>query len=85
MGMPPLPTTSSFAIRRQPTPILPQPRMPLTKAAHYQAYAAASLANAEAAKNKPVREVHLAIARHFYSLAEDEIGLHEEKRRDPAE
>jgi hypothetical protein len=47
--------------------------MPLTKAAHYQAYAAASLANAKAAKDKPVREVHLAIARHFYSLAEDEI------------
>ena len=55
--------------------------MPLTKAAHYRAYAAASLANAEAAKDKPVREVHLAIAQHFYSLAEDEIGLHEEKRR----
>jgi hypothetical protein len=34
--------------------------MPLTKAANYQAYAAVSLANAEAAKNKPVREVHLA-------------------------
>jgi hypothetical protein len=48
--------------------------MPLTKAAHYRAYAAASLANAEAAKDKPVREVHLAIARHFYALAENEIG-----------
>src|SRR6478609_2680525 len=35
---------------------------------------AASLANAEAAKDKPVREVHLAIARHFYALAENEIG-----------
>ena len=55
--------------------------MPLTKAAHYRAYAAASLANAEAAKDKPVREVHLAIARHFYSIAEDEIGLHHEEKR----
>ncbi len=48
--------------------------MPLTKTSHYRAYAAASIANAEAAKEKPVREVHLAIARHFYLLAEDEIG-----------
>jgi hypothetical protein len=45
---------------------------PLTKAAHYRAYAAASLANAE--DDKKNRNVHLAIARHFYSLAEDEIG-----------
>ena len=45
---------------------------PLTKAAHYRAYAASSLANAEADKKN--RSVHLAIARHFYSLAEDEIG-----------
>ena len=48
--------------------------MPLTKAAHYRAYAAASLANAETAKDKEVREIHLAIARHFYALAENEIG-----------
>ena len=53
--------------------------MPLTKAVDYRAYAAASLTNAEAAKDKPAREVHFAIARHFYSLAEDEIGLHHEE------
>jgi hypothetical protein len=47
---------------------------PLTKAAHYRTYAATSLANAESDKKN--RNVHLAIARHFYSLAEDEIGRH---------
>ena len=54
-------------------------RMPLTKAAHYRAYAAASLANAEEAVDKAKREVHLAIARHFYRLAEEEIGRLEAK------
>jgi hypothetical protein len=54
--------------------LFPDPEMfsPLTKAADYRAYAAASLANAEADKKN--RNVHMAIARHFYSLAEDEIG-----------
>jgi hypothetical protein len=37
--------------------------MPLTKAAHYRAYAVASLANAEEAVDKSKRDVHLAIAR----------------------
>ena len=54
--------------------------MPSTKAAHYRAYAAASLANAEKAVDKAKRDVHLAIARHFYTLAEEEIG-HLEARR----
>ena len=47
---------------------------PLTKAAHYRAYAATSVANAETALDRTTRDVHLAIARHFYSLAQDEIG-----------
>jgi hypothetical protein len=49
-------------------------RMSLAKAAHYRAYAAASLANAEAAVDRTTRDVHLTIAQHFYSLAEDEIS-----------
>ncbi len=48
--------------------------MALTKAAHYTAYAAASLANAEGAVDRKSRQLHLAIAEHFYLLAEDEIG-----------
>ncbi len=48
--------------------------MSLTKAANYRAYAAASLANAEAAIDRTTRDVHLAIAQHFYSLAEDEMS-----------
>ena len=53
--------------------------MPLTKASAYRAYAAASLANAEEAADRTRREVHLAIAEHFYLLAQDEID-----RVDPA-
>jgi hypothetical protein len=45
----------------------------LMKAAYYRAYAAVSLANAESAADKTTRDVHLAIARHFYLLAEIEI------------
>ena len=48
--------------------------MPLTKAAHYRTYAAASLANAEAAADSKIRDIHLAIAEHFYLLAADEIS-----------
>ena len=48
--------------------------MPLTKASAYRAYAAASLANAESAIDSKSRDVHLAIAEHFYLLAEDEIS-----------
>ena len=53
--------------------------MPLTKAARYRAYAAASLANAEKAVDKGKRDVHLAIAQHFYRLAEEEIRRLEAK------
>ncbi len=45
----------------------------LARAAHYRAYAAASLGNAETARDRTIREVHLAIARHFYALTENEI------------
>jgi hypothetical protein len=54
--------------------------MPLSKAAHYRAYAAASLANAEETVDKAKRNVHLAIARHFYRLAEEEMGRLEQER-----
>jgi hypothetical protein len=47
---------------------------PLKRAARYRAHAAASLANAEAAADASARRVHLAIARHFYALAEEAIG-----------
>jgi hypothetical protein len=47
---------------------------PLKRAARYRAHAAASLANAEAAADANARRTHLAIARHFYSLAEEAIG-----------
>ena len=58
--------------------------MPLTKAAHYRAYAAASLANAEAAADSKSRDVHLAIAQHFYLLAEDEISPVDQNREPSA-
>jgi len=45
----------------------------LMKAGYYRGYAAVSLANAESAADKTTRDVHLAIARHFYFLAEIEI------------
>jgi len=54
---------------------------PLTKAAHYRSYAAVCLANAETAVDRSTRDVHLAIARHFYMLADDEIGRLERKHR----
>jgi hypothetical protein len=57
--------------------------MALTKAAQYRAYAAASLANAEEAADKAKREVHFAIARHFYRLADEEIGRLEAKHSMP--
>jgi hypothetical protein len=55
--------------------------MPLTKAAQYRAYAAASLANAEAAVDRTSCDIHLAIAEHFYLLAEDEISATDPKRQ----
>jgi hypothetical protein len=53
----------------------------LMNAAHYQTCAAASLANAEAAADKTTRNVYLAIAHHFYLLAQDEIGRFEGTQR----
>ena len=47
---------------------------PLKRAARYRAHAAASLANAEAAIEISARNAHLAIARHFYSLAEEALA-----------
>jgi len=58
--------------------------MPLTKAAHYRAYVAASLANAEAAIDSKSRDVHLAIAEHFYLLAEHEISRVDQNRQPSA-
>jgi hypothetical protein len=54
--------------------------MPLIKAAHDRTYAAASLAEAEKTADKAKRDVHLAVARHFYRLAEEEMGRLEAKR-----
>jgi hypothetical protein len=51
----------------------------LAKAAQYQAFAAASLGNAETARDKTICGIHLAIAEHFYALAETEISRHKEK------
>ena len=53
---------------------------PLTRAARYRAHAGASLAHAEAAVDEAIRHIHLAIAGHFYLLAEEEIGQREPKR-----
>ena len=53
--------------------------MPLTKASACGAYAAASLANA-GSSDRQRRDVHLAIAEHFYLLAEDEISRVDPKR-----
>jgi hypothetical protein len=54
---------------------------PLRKAARYRAHAATSLVNAEAAGDDATRRAHLAIAKHFYLLAEEEIGQREEQHR----
>ena len=47
---------------------------PLKRAARYRAHAIESLANAEAAANEATRRTNLAITKHFYSLAEEEIS-----------
>jgi hypothetical protein len=54
---------------------------PLTKAIQHRAYAAACVAKAERALDRSTRDVHLALARHFYMLADDEIGRLERERR----
>lgn len=52
----------------------------LKRAGRFRAHAAVSLANAEAAGDEATRRAHLAVARHFYSLAEQEISQREAKR-----
>ena len=54
---------------------------PLKKAIRYQAHAAACLANAEAAPDEATRHAHLAVAEHFYRLAEEQIGQRDAERR----
>ena len=63
-----------MAFEHRPSTHPDGPTTPLAQAAHYRAYAATSLGNAETTRDKAVREVHLAIARHFCALAENEIG-----------
>jgi len=53
----------------------------LKRAARYRAHAVTCLTNAEAASDETTRRAHLAVAKHFYLLAEDEIGQREAKRR----
>ena len=52
----------------------------LKRAGRFRAHAASSLANAEAASDEATRRAHLAMARHFYALAEQEISQREAKR-----
>jgi hypothetical protein len=54
----------------------------LKRAARFRAHASASLANGEAAGDEATRRAHLAVARHFYSLAEQELSQREAKRLD---
>jgi hypothetical protein len=56
----------------------------LKRAGRFRAHAASSLANAEAASDEVTRRAHLAMARHFYALAEQEISQREAKRLDRA-
>jgi hypothetical protein len=53
---------------------------PLKQAARYRAHAAACLTNAEAAPDEATRRAHLAVAKHFYALAEQEIRQREANR-----
>lgn len=47
---------------------------PLKRAARYRANAIESLAKAETAADEATRRTNLAITKHFYSLAEEEIS-----------
>ena len=53
----------------------------LKQAARYRAHAVACLTNAEAAPDEATHRAHLAVARHFYLLAEELIGQREVQRR----
>jgi hypothetical protein len=53
----------------------------LKRAARFRAHAVACLANAEAADNAVTSRAHLAMAKHFYALAEEELSQREAWRR----
>ena len=53
----------------------------LKRAARFRAHAVACLANAEAADNAVTSRAHLAMAKHFYALAEQELSQREAPRR----
>ena len=52
----------------------------LKRAGRFRAHATSSLANAEAASDEATRRAHLAMARRFYALAEQEISQREARR-----
>jgi hypothetical protein len=52
----------------------------LKRASRFRAHAATSLANAEAAGDAVTRRAHLAVARHFYALAKQEISQREARQ-----
>ena len=53
----------------------------LKRAARFRAHAVACLANAEAADNAVTSRAHLAMAKHFHALAEQELSQREARRR----
>jgi hypothetical protein len=53
----------------------------LKRAARFRAHAVACLANAEAADDAVIRRAHLAMAKHFHALAEQELSEREARRR----
>ena len=53
----------------------------LKRAARFRAHAVACLANAEAADNAVTSRAHLAMAKHFHALAEQELSEREARRR----
>ena len=53
----------------------------LKRAARFRAHAATSLANAKTADDEVTRRAHLAVAKHFYALAEEELSQREARRR----
>jgi hypothetical protein len=53
----------------------------LKRAARFRAHAVACVANAEAANNAVTSRAHLAMAKHFHALAEQELSQREARRR----
>src|SRR4029077_5003112 len=74
--------TRSFLYWSQQTHT-PGPSMPthLKRAARFRAHAVTCLTSAEAAPDEKTRRAHLAVAKHFYLLAEQEISQRETKQR----